>query len=134
MSNKQRVILYLLGTLLSLFSCSCRETINYFVEYRVNDSSMGSIFDADPQVSGGYLMSAHNKYQTVNWGRDALGVAAVANEGFLFSHWEKYIATVTASEFILNPVPIDDGLNSFRNDKQIRSNQVFVAFFTEISK
>ena len=92
---------------------------------------MGSVFDADPNLPQGYTATTHNKYQTVNWGNDAAGVIAVPKDGFVFSHWEKYVVVVTASDFIMTLVNADDAKIPTRTEKSLYDNLILVAYFSE---
>lgn len=131
MHKTRFVLLGLSGIAFALFSCASHVAINYFVEYRVNDSSMGSVFDADPDLPHGYTATTHNKYQTVNWGDNAAGVVAVPKDGFTFSHWEKYVVVVTANDFIMTLVTAEEAETPARTERSLYDNLILIANFVE---
>lgn len=123
-----------IGSLFLLFSCTYHETINYFIEYRVNDDSMGVVYDIDTSASEGYSKSLHNKYQTVNWGLDGAGVVAVPKDGYAFGHWEKYSVVITATDFVMTPVETDNPNNPTRAETAVYDNLILVAHFVEATE
>ena len=116
---------------LLLASCSHTEVINFFVEYRVNDDSMGIIYDSDQDSEAGYVVAQHNRYQTVGWGQNAQPVVAVPKEGFAFDHWEKYVVFVDAGNFVMTPVGSDESHLAVRCERCLYSNLVLIAYFSE---
>ncbi len=131
MQAKHLNVFVSMASMLLLFSCNRHETINYFVEYRVNDTAMGSVLDASKETPEGYVSTTHNKYQTVNWGKDAAGIVAVPKDGYVFEKWEKYTIAVTVNDFVMTAVETDGVTNPARREKAVYDNLILIAYFAE---
>ena len=133
MQKKTATVFLALGLSVFTMSCSNKEIINFFVEYRTNDGNKGIVYDADQSSETGYVATEHNKYQTVIWGQNAKPVVAVPKDGFVFDHWEKYTVFVDRTSFVMTLVSLDDGRAAGRCERFVYDNLVLIACFAEAS-